>query len=173
MSRKRPRRPGLNLANPMENVMRRVALLSEAEQAESKQTARDAFARLATGEADIAAWKDLADMLNLSEALAELRVGSNLVADIEHGQAALRELMMRANAGRGWAVSSQEIERLNECLVIFCAQLGLCSGGEYLDAFQLVQRRVSQAIAKAIRGDSTGPCVIHERPHLVAEMGGL
>ncbi|HSI60470.1 MAG TPA: hypothetical protein VLA16_23130, partial [Ideonella sp.] len=76
-------------------------------------------------------------------------------------------IMGRANAGHGWHVAGAELQALHEALVIYAAQVELCSYGEFLNAHELVRRRVSQAIARGKAGQ-VGGCVVHSRPHPAA-----
>ena len=157
-----PRPRNLAGVNPIQQVIHQAACMTHDEQDQLMKRFRTAFAALASGRGDLVAWSTMADMCNLSEALAELRVGNNLVDEIERGQAALSALMSRVQAGAGWTLDGRELAAIGECVVVYRAQVELCSRGEHQRAEELVRRRIDAAL-RAGPG-RTGKQLIHAHP---------
>ncbi len=116
-----------------------------------------ALEQLAAGRGSAQAWQDLADALNLSEALAELRIAGNLGETLHAAQAALAAQMHRVHAGRGWTLYGPEIIALREGLWLYGVQLEHCSASEYRRAVAIVRNRVAAALA----GNAGRRTVVH------------
>lgn len=145
MSR-RTRRTPIPLINPIELAMHRAAKMTEQQRAELLAPGIVAVELLSRGAGSPDVWQQLADVYNIAEALAELRIAGNLPETLQAAQRAMAELARRVNAGRGWTLYAAELQALREGIWLYGLQLEHCSAGEHLRAIELVRRRVSAAL---------------------------
>jgi hypothetical protein len=118
----------------------------------------EALADLRSGRGSVAAWQQLADRLNLAEALCELRIANNLADTVQSAHAALAAVIQRAQAGRGWTLFGPEVKALDDALWIYQTQLSLCSLREHQRAEDIARNRISQALA----GNASARAVVHD-----------
>lgn len=156
MTRKRYR-PRPVVANPIALAMHRAGKLAPDERQDLMHPAADAFALLKTGAGTVEAWQQIADALNLSEALVELRIGTNLSRMADDSQLALAALMQRVQSTGSWTLRAAEIVAIEDGLWLYGVQLRECSAGEYLRAVDIVRERISQALA----GNAGARAVVH------------
>lgn len=131
----------------MATAIARAAVLQPDAQRELLRPAFDALASLRSGRGNKAAWQQLADKLNLAEALCELRIASNLADQVQAGHAALSALMGRAKAATGWTMYGPEVKAIDDALWVYQTQLKFCSQHEHARAEDMVRNRISQALA--------------------------
>lgn len=147
MTRKHTRRTVHPLINPIELAVHRASKLSAQQRQELLQPAHAALERLGRGQGSVGVWQQAADVLNIAEALCELRIANNLASTIADAQAAIAALMDRVRAGRGWTLRGPELTALREGVWLYGVQLEHCSAGEHLQAIETVRRRIAGALA--------------------------
>lgn len=155
----RPRQQRIAL-DPISLAMDQARKLTPTERAQLQAAARAGFEALRTGHGNVEAWQDLADVLNLAEALAERRIAGNLMDTVRTAQAALAALIHRVHAGTGWTLRGPELTALDDGLWLYAVQLNHCSAGEHRRAHAIVRNRISQALA----GNAGGRTVVHATP---------
>lgn len=137
--------------NPIATAMRGASLLPRDEVAGMVRRMRASITALCTGDRLAEAWASLADVLNVAEALADLRIGSGPEARavIAKAQDALLAIHARAeaSAGRPVALHAAEIDALHWLAALHEAQLAACSLREYERAVLRVVERSRQALA--------------------------
>lgn len=84
-------------------------------------------------------WNMVAQALNVAEALAELQVGHNLVAEIAAGQAALMAIAQRMLKGSATCYAS-ELADVDEALFVYRAQLKVCTQADFGKAVKRVRQ---------------------------------
>ena len=148
------------LINTMLLATHRASKLSAQQRRDLMTPARAALDALAEGHGSIHVWQQMADVLNLSEALCELRIAGNLRGTVDLAQAALVALMERAHAQqrRGWTLYGPELSALREGVWLYGAQIELCSAGEHLRAIDIVRNRITGALA----GNASPRAVVHD-----------
>jgi hypothetical protein len=129
------------------HAMDRASLLSTRQQAELIAPMQKALEEFRLGRGSAAYWADLADAVNVGEALAALRIGSNLVPYIEHAQAALASVHARHAAGGSWTLRGPELAALDDAVWAAGVQIQHCSQGEMQTAIDRVKRRMAAALA--------------------------
>lgn len=146
MTTRRKRRPG-RIANPLAIAFDNVRKLTPDEQREHLRPAREALAGLRSGSGSLGRWRDLADALNIAEALGALSIAGNLLDDVRAGQAALSRVLDRARDTTKWRLEHSEAIALDDALFVLRVQLEHCSAGEQRRAVDNVRNRISQALA--------------------------
>lgn len=84
-------------------------------------------------------WNDLAEAMNIAEALAGLSIGPNLLPRIHKTQAALQQIALRLLATGSSACKAPELAAITEVIVCFSAQVQLCTQGELSRALKRVK----------------------------------
>ena len=92
-------------------------------------------------------WADLADCLNVAEALAQAKLASDHKGTFANAQAALAAVCRRHETTRSWTLYPGEITALDDACFVHQVQLDHCSQGEMADAIALVRRRIAGALA--------------------------
>lgn len=156
MSTKKARIPR-PLINTMMLATHRASKLDTQQRADLMAPAHAAALALSRGEGSPEVWQQMADVLNLSEALCELRIAGNLRGTVDEAQAALGALMLRIR-GRGWTQYPNEIATLREAVWLYGVQICLCSAGEHLRAIEIVRNRIGQALA----GNASARARVHD-----------
>lgn len=146
-----PRRHPIDV-NPPELAFGQAALLHPSQRVDIVRKAAGAFEAFRTGAGSAYAWGDLADALNIAEALAKRNLANDHAHKFSAGQEALAAVIARKAGGGSYTLKPAELTALRDALDIYEIQLEVCSTREYLEAFDEVQRRT----AAAIRG-SAGP----------------
>jgi hypothetical protein len=107
------------------------------------------------------AWADLAGRLNVAEELARAGIASDQVDTFSAALQALAAVHKRAHGcAASWTLRGPEIAALDDGLWMHRVQLQHCSQGELEHARQRVQRRMQQALAGNVGGDTQ---VLHGR----------
>lgn len=109
--------------------------------------ATTALARLRMCEGSAAAWRDMADAMNVAEQLALRGIASDRMAEFQQAQAALHAVHTRATARGTYALRGVELAALDKAVELHLIQLSYCTQGELRNAINAVRRRVSQALA--------------------------
>lgn len=135
------------LVNTMQLATHRAGKLSTQQRAKLMTPAHAAAQALSRGQGSVEVWQQMADVLNLAEALCELRIAGNLSSTVDQAQAAMAALMARVKAGRGWTLYSAELKALRDGVWLYGVQLDHCSAGEHLQAIAMVRNRIGQALA--------------------------
>jgi hypothetical protein len=135
-------------------AIRSAQRLDAADRGRQQELTREAMERLLRGGPDASAcWRDMADVANVAEQLAELRIGSGPEADavIADAQEALGYMHQERMARGTWALRAEErdliVPRLELLVRLHELQLEVCSYGEFERAYQAVVRKVTQARA--------------------------
>jgi hypothetical protein len=157
---RKPYRPRVRDYDPVSLAINRAALFSDQERADRWAPARAALDALRQGKGSPDHWRALADALHIAEALMELRIGNNLVNDIDTAICYLAALQSRVQAGRGWTLFAHELVSLDYAVDVYGAQLQVCSTGEHLQAVERVKRRMRAATShpagqRCVDGPST------------------
>ena len=158
MTRKKRRRTPVPLINPIDMAIQRACKITPARRAELVKACADALHQLLQGRGDNPGWAELADAMNIAEALCELQIANNLVDTVTQAQAALAAVIQRAKHTRCWTLYATEINALREGLWLYGVQLEHCSAGEHLRAMELVRRRIAGALA----GNASARATIHQ-----------
>ena len=103
-------------------------------------------------------WKALADVANVAEALAELRIARNLMPQIQAAHAALADVISQQQATGRWECTPPQLAALDELLWIYGVQISHCSHRELYTA----KERVREVIRQALAGNAAPGTVIHE-----------
>ena len=140
----RPRRID---ADPVDLAISRAALLTDAQRAALTTPTTTALQRLRTGGFTPADWKDLADAMNVAEALAELRIVSDHGDSFAAAQAALANLITTHRTRGRWVARGAELTAIDTAAWLHRIQLAHCTQGELDSAIRRVQRRVRGALA--------------------------
>lgn len=158
---KRPRKKyaprAAAVCTPLEIATHRAGKIDPKSRAELVASARAAFDRLKRCERSKEAWQELADVLNISEALCGLRIAGNLLEMVKLGHAALAAQITRYSQGRGWALYGHEVASIDDAIWVYGVQVEHCSAGEALEAVSLVKRRCLAAQA----GNGGPGCIVH------------
>lgn len=133
-------------ANPVELVISGISLLMPHQVDELTAPTRAAFAAFRAGHGTADAWDDLADALNVAEALARLNIANDHGHTIEAAQAALAAVHARYQQRRSFTLYPAEITALDDALFIHGVQLRHCSQAEALRAISDVKERTAQAL---------------------------
>jgi hypothetical protein len=128
----------------------RIATLLDGQRDSLLKPLRSAFEAFRTGHGTPQAWCDLADGMNVAEVLAELSIGSNLLAQFQQAQAALSAVHARRQAGGSWTLRAAEITALDDGTWAAGIQLEHCSQGELQQAISTVKRRTAGALAGSV-----------------------
>lgn len=128
--------------------------LSAEDRERQKELTREALERLLRAGPDAAAcWRDMADVANLAEQLALLRIGGGpeALAAIDEAQHALGYMHQEHQARGTWALRAAEREvivpQLELLVRLHELQLDVCSYGEFERAYQAAVRKLTQARA--------------------------
>jgi len=124
-----------------------VATLTTEQRASLLGPVRTAFEAFRTGRGSKAAWCDLADAMNVAEALTEARLASDHVGTFERAQSALASVHGRAQMRGSYTLYPAEITALDDAVFVHGIQLEHCSQGELQNAIDAVKRRVHAALA--------------------------
>lgn len=148
MTRKRcNRRRTFVASNPVALALDNVRTFTPDEQRAHMRPALEALAGLRSARGSLRLWRDLADALNIAEALAELGIANNLRDQVAQAQAALRAVIERARSSRQWFCHAAEAVALDDALFVLRVQLQHCSAGEHRRAVERVRNLISQALA--------------------------
>lgn len=145
---KRPRKPyrprGVDL-DVVPNTIARACALPQPSQDKLYLPALAALANFGDGHGSSAAWCDMADCMNVAEALAELRVLTAHADMFQAAQAALHGIFQRGQ-GSAWTITDAEAAAVRDALWFYRAQLIYCAQGEMVEAIERVKRRKHQAL---------------------------
>lgn len=149
MSRKRCRRyrPRAVDVDPIGLAMTMAALLTPEQRAPLERASVEGFAAFRLGHGTAALWADLADAMNVAEALAEIGIASDHADTFAAAQAAPAAVWTRHAAGGSWTLRAAEITALDDAVFIHGVQLQHCSQREMADAITTVRNRVRGAMA--------------------------
>lgn len=90
----------------------------------------DAITHLKQGRASRDDWNIVCQALNLAEALAAARIGANLLDAITVGQEALHQIALRMLETGSSTCRAAELSAMDESLVMYRAQLQVCTQAE-------------------------------------------
>jgi hypothetical protein len=121
--------------------------LTQTQRAPLEDAITRSFQAMRTGAGSQADWANLADCLNVAEALADLGIASDHTDTFVRGQTALAAVHARVAAGRSWTLYPPEITALDDACFVARIQLEHASQGEYRNAIHSVQRRVAGALS--------------------------
>lgn len=148
MSRKRsPYRPRTVDRDPVGLAMTQAAALTPGQREAVISPALTALARLRSWAATEADWLALADMCNVAQALAALRIVSDHDDDFAAAQQALRTMHERTERGQALVATPLERAALHQAQVLHEIQLEHCSQAELQRAIDRVTRVVQAALA--------------------------
>jgi hypothetical protein len=150
MSRKRSnRKPRPVWTNPIEVAIESARKLPADDVEKLKAALHRALGDFRKGIECPRNWADLADAMNMAEALSLL----GILADedskrwFQRAQDALSSVRDRCSATGSWTLRAPEVDALVEGLFLHDIQLRFCSLGEFDRARQIVTNRCSQALA--------------------------
>ena len=150
---KRKRTPRVH-SNPIGIAINAVSKLTPAEHAGLQGTASTALDCIRRGTDGRVAWARLADMLNVSEALADIGICSDEGSRgrILAGFGALEALIDRHEARGTWTATGPELVALDEALWLHGVQLAHVSVGELTRAVERIKARIAQVRAQRPKG---------------------
>ena len=135
-------------ANAHGLALDRISVLDAEQRLKLNVAVIDAFAAFRAGRGNRGHWLQLADGLNVAEAIAQR---GTFRGDQPHayqaGQATLAEANIRYEHTGSWTLRGPEITALDTALHCHELQLDHISQGELHDAIQAVKRRVAGALA--------------------------
>jgi hypothetical protein len=130
-----------------ELAMAKATLLRPEQRAELIQPARRAFENLRAGHQPDAAWCNLADAMNVAEALARAGIASDKLGEILQAQQALSAVYQRRARVGTLVCTGPELQVLEHAVMLHGIQLRVASQGEVQAAIETVRTRVRQALA--------------------------
>lgn len=140
-------RPRPRLVDPVALALELSAKLTMHDQTQLRAIVRQAYDGLRTGTHPGAAWRQLADALNIAEQLCHLGIASDSDSRsrIAKGQEALAAVHRRQAIGSGWTLYPVELTALETAVWMHEVQLQHASKGEFERAHHLAAERVRQA----------------------------
>ncbi len=142
---RKPYRPRMVDVDVVHNTIARACAMPAPRQDTLYLPAFAALANFADGNGNRAAWCDMADCMNVAEALCELRVLTAHVDMFQAAQAALHSIFQRGGSP-AWTITDAEAAAVRDALWFYRAQLIYCTQGEMANAIELVKRRKHQAL---------------------------
>lgn len=142
-------RPAPVYANTVQRAVGGACCIAPQEVNAQRQRLQQALQQFRSGQHCAHNWRSLADVGNMAETLAAMRIGSGPEAEsvIEAAQQALADVHTR-HAQRGtWTLYPRELDALHWLLRLHEVQMQVCSYSEFEEAFQRTTRRVAQARA--------------------------
>lgn len=135
--------------NAHQLAINRARVLNAKDVAMHSQVVDDAVREFCCGIRCAQRWRDLADISNMAESLAALRIGSGDQADqvIQSAQQTLAAVHQRQATKGTWTLYADEMDHLYWLAALHKKQIEVCSYGEFEDALQATQRRLQQARA--------------------------
>ena len=140
--------------NPAELAFGQAALLHPSQRTAIIGKATGAYEAFRTGGGSAYLWGDLADALNIAEALARRNLANDHAHKFSAGQAALSAVIARKADGGSFTLRPAELVALRDALDIYEIQLEVCSTREYLEAFDEVKRRTAGALQGSVGADT-------------------
>ena len=108
----------------------------------------DALVAFRHGGGNRAHWMNLADAMNVAEAIAQAGIfGDDMPAAYAAAQQVLSDVSDRHEAGGSWTLRGPELTALDQAVQCHELQLDHVSQGELADAITLVKHRVAGALA--------------------------
>jgi hypothetical protein len=147
---KRPRKsykPRRIDADPVGLAIGCVSLLTPRQRRSLMDPALLALDLMRQGRGTWDAWRALADVGNVAEALAEDGIARNLLEQIEDGQEALSRVHDAVASGGSWTLRGPEIAALDDLVWVHGVQLDHASQGEVASAIRRVRDRIAGARA--------------------------
>lgn len=148
------------IANPVAYAIESAAKIEPAKVEKLIRFGADALTTLKTQEGDVAAaWRNLADVFNVAEALSDIGILSDEYSTelVSHAQAALGAVISRHKATGSWTLKGAEVAALEGGLWVQRHQLDYASLSEYERARREVVNRVRAALA----GNAPRGVVVH------------
>lgn len=147
MSKQKPKRtkryvPRERLADPVQWAMAGVYKLPTVSIDAVFVPIDAAKALLRQGRATCEDWNVVAQALNLAEALAGLQVGANLLPEIIAGQRWLHQIALRMLERDTSTCYAAELAAIDEALVMYRAQLQVCTQADFSRAVAHVKNLV-------------------------------
>jgi hypothetical protein len=135
--------------DPMGLAMTGAALLTPEQLRKLFGPLNTAFDAFRTGRGTPAAWCDLADAMNVAEALAERNIANDHAEKFLAAQGVLADVHGRSHVpDRGsYTLYAAEIVALDDAVFMHRIQLEHCSQRELLESIEQVKRRVQAALA--------------------------
>lgn len=132
--------------NPVDLAISSAATLRPHQRAELSTPITAAFQALRAGHGTAQHWMDLADAMNVAEALAELNIASDHGATFAAAQQALASVHARWQQRASRALYPAEINAIDDAVFVHGVQLEHCSQAEMQRAIEAVKRRTAQYI---------------------------
>lgn len=124
--------------DPVSHAIHGVATLGAGQIAEMMEQIRTAVAPLKQGKARRDDWNVICQALNIGEALALGGIGPNLLPQINAGQDALLAVGVRMVERGCTPCHGAELAAIDEALLMYRAQIGLCTQAEMGRAIERV-----------------------------------
>lgn len=153
-------RPRPVVADPVEHAIARAGLLHRRQRLDLALPTQASLQAMRTGTGRWPEWRNLADALNVAEALSQDGIASDRLDEIRTAQHALAALHQRVEAGGPWTLRGPELTALQLAVELHGIQLKLASQGEVANAIERVQRRTKGALAGNVGRDTT-VCIGH------------
>ena len=113
--------------------------------------AYEAFDEVLHGHPTTSHIDDLIAMVNVTEALAELRLGYDWLDEIRAANVALRTMASRGLAGKGFRFTGEEMEIIRTILALHSEQLKNCPVKKMEEALLLVEKNIKHGKAEVIK----------------------
>ncbi len=142
-------RPAPVHANIVQRAIGGAGLIHPGEVAAQCQRIQHALQQFSAGQQCPQHWRSLADVANMAETLAAMRLGAGPQAEavIQQAQQALADVWRRHAQRGSWTLYPAELEALHWLLRLHQTQMAVCSYTEFEEAFQRTTRRIAQARA--------------------------
>jgi hypothetical protein len=127
-------------------VLDAIVTLTLAQQAELLAPIQGSLEAFRTGRGSADDWANLADAMNVGEALAQLAIGADHADTFNTAQAALAAVHARIAERKSYTLRGAELTALDDAVFVHRIQLEHCSQGELLRAVDNVKRRVGEAL---------------------------
>lgn len=153
--------------DPISLAMTAAATLSTTQQLSLLTAAEEGFGRFRAGRGSWPLWRELADAMNVAEALSESAIGHEHRTAFRAAQTALATVASRQQLTQSWTLHADELKAIDHALAAYAAQVSACSTREWREAMTRV-RNVSRG---ALAGHAGRGCVVVDGAGTVVQAG--
>lgn len=137
--RKKAYKPKDVSANAMNWAIAGRCLMPEGQQKQLMESVQEAMMLLRKGAAKRDDWNELANSMNLAEALAHHQIGTNLLPQILAAQSALHDIALRMLKTGSSTCYATELALITEGIDLYRIQLTLCTQAEMSKSVRRVE----------------------------------
>jgi len=111
----------------------------------------EAFDEILKGNPTKAHVDDLISLINITEALALLRLGHDWLPEIKQANKAIKNMAVRGLSGKGFRFTGEEMEVIRTILALHSEQLRNCPVKKMEEALLLVDKKFRHGEAEVIK----------------------